>query len=633
MSKGKYSAENIKVLEGLEAVRKRPGMYIGSTDKPGLHHLVWEVVDNSIDEHMIGVGDVIKATINKDGSMTIEDCGRGMPVDMHPIYKRPAMEIIVTKLHAGGKFDGKAYAVSGGLHGVGISVVAALSSLMTVEVRKDGKIYSQSYSIGKPIADIKVIGKYSNGPNGTKVTFMPDDTIFTTVEFDYSTIATRFREMCFLNAGLKIIFVDNRKEVVKKNEFHYEGGLQEFVKWLNRTRNSVHQKIIYFKKQEGSTIAEVAIQYTDSYNENIQGFVNTINTVEGGTHVSGLKTALTRVVNDYGTKKGMLKKDQKLSGDDVREGITAIISLKLAEPQFEGQTKTKLGNGEVKGLIDSMATTALTEFFEENPSVAKNIINKCLSALKAREAAKRAKDLVRRKNALSGGGLPGKLADCSSRKTENTELYVVEGDSAGGTAKSGRDRETQAILPLRGKILNVEKSNPSRALGSEMISNLVTAIGTGVGEIFDINKLRYGKIIIMTDADVDGAHIKTLLLTFFFRYLPQLVEDGRIFVAVAPLYSIKKGNKIYYVYTNDELKTKVKELNSKGEVGRFKGLGEMNDEQLWDTTMNPKTRILKQVSIQDAVEADETFSLLMGDAVAPRRQFIEENAEHAEVDL
>ncbi len=629
----KYSAENIKVLEGLEAVRKRPGMYIGSTDKPGLHHLVWEVVDNSVDEHMIGVGEVIIVTINKDGSMTIEDDGRGMPVDPHPVYKRPAMEIIVTKLHAGGKFDGKAYAVSGGLHGVGISVVAALSSDMTVEVRKDGSIYSQSYKIGIPKADMKIIGKCEKKEHGTKVTFMPDDTIFSTVDFDYKTIVTRFREMCFLNAGLKIVLKDLRGEKEKKEEFHYKGGLEEFVKWLNKTRKPIHQKIINFERKEGSTIANIAIQYTDSYNENIQGFVNTINTIEGGTHVAGLRTAITRVINDYATKKGMFKKGEKLSGDDAREGITAIISLKLAEPQFEGQTKTKLGNGEVKGLIDSMATSALSEFFEENPTIAKNIISKGIYSMKAREAAKKARDLVRRKNALTGGGLPGKLSDCSGRKMENTELYIVEGDSAGGTAKSGRDRETQAILPLRGKILNVEKSNPAKALGSEMISNLVTAIGTGVGEVFDIKKLRYGKIIIMTDADVDGAHIKTLLLTFFFRYVPQLVEEGHVFVAVAPLYSIKKGGKIYYVYTSDELKKKVEEFGGKGEIGRFKGLGEMNDEQLWDTTMNPKTRRLKQISVEDAVEADETFSLLMGDAVAPRRQFIEENADKAEVDL
>jgi DNA gyrase subunit B len=629
----KYNAENIKVLEGLEAVRKRPGMYIGSTDKPGLHHMVWEVVDNSVDEHMIGICDTIKVTINKDNSVTVEDNGRGMPVDPHPVYKVPAMEIIVTKLHAGGKFDGKAYAVSGGLHGVGISVVAALSKLMEVEVRKDGKVYKQSYKIGVPLTKVENIGKYSEKGNGTRVTFHPDDTIFSTTDFDYKTMATRFREMCFLNAGLKIVLTDNRPEKPKKDEFHYQGGLSEFVKWLNKTRKPIHQKIVYFKKQEGSTVAEIALQYTDSYNENIQGFVNTINTIEGGTHVVGLKSALTRVINDYATKKGSLKKGQKLTGDDAREGITAVISLKLAEPQFEGQTKTKLGNGEVKGLIDSMASSALSEFFEENPAVIKSIIAKTLAALKAREAAKKAKDLVRRKNALTGGGLPGKLADCSSKKTENTELYVVEGDSAGGTAKSGRDREIQAILPLRGKILNVEKSSPSRALSSEMISNLVTAIGTGVGDHFDISKLRYNKIIIMTDADVDGAHIKTLLLTFFFRYMPRLVEAGHIFVAVAPFYSIKKHGKMHYMYNNEELRKKKEELGENIEVGRFKGLGEMNDEQLWNTTMNPKTRRLKQIEIDDAVEADETFSLLMGDAVAPRRQFIEENAEKAEVDL
>ena len=628
-----YSAKNIKVLEGLDAVRKRPGMYIGSTDKPGLHHLIWEVVDNSIDEHMIGFGDTINVTINKDNSVTVQDFGRGMPVDMHPKYKVPAMEVIVTRLHAGGKFDGKSYAVSGGLHGVGISVVAALSKEMTVEVRKEGKIYSQSYNIGKPLTKVQVIGSCNKEESGTKVTFMPDDSIFSTLDFDYKTILTRFREMCFLNAGLKIFLKDERGNEIKEDKLHYEGGLEEFVKWLNKTRTALHQKIVHFKRQEGSTIVEVAIQYSDSYNENILGFVNTINTIEGGTHVIGLKSAITRVINDYGTKKGILKKDEKLSGDDAREGITAVISLKLQEPQFEGQTKTKLGNGEIKGIVDSITTSALSEFFEENPSVAKSIIQKCVSALKAREAAKRAKDLVRRKNALTGGGLPGKLADCSNKKKENTELYIVEGDSAGGTAKSGRDRKYQAILPLRGKILNVEKANPAKALGSEMISNLVTAIGTGVGEGFDIEKLRYGKLIIMTDADVDGAHIKTLLLTFFFRYFPQLVEEGHIFVAVAPLFSIKKGNKIHYVYTTEDLNKKVKELGGKGEVSRFKGLGEMNDEQLWETTMNPAKRRLKQISIQDAVEADETFSLLMGDAVAPRKKFIEENAHKAEVDL
>jgi DNA gyrase subunit B len=629
----KYSAKDITVLGGLEAIRKRPGMYIGSTDKYGLHHLVYEVVDNSVDEHMVGACSTIKITLNKDGSVEVEDDGRGMPVDMHPVYKKPAMEIIVTKLHAGGKFDNKVYAVSGGLHGVGISVVAALSKLMTIEVKKDGKVYSQSYEIGKPLENIKVLRKCELSEQGTKVTFMPDNRIFSTTDFDYKTLSTRFRETCFLNAGLKIILKDSRGEE-KKEIFHYEGGLVEFVKWLNKTRKAIHSKPIYFKREEEKTIAEVAIQYTESFNENILGFVNSINTIEGGTHVIGLKSALTRVINDYGTKKGILKKGQKLSGEDVREGVTAVISLKMSNPQFEGQTKTKLGNGEVKGIVDSISTSALTDFLEENPSVAKSILIKATSALRAREAAKRAKDLVRRKNALGGGnGLPGKLADCSSRKRELTELYVVEGDSAGGTAKGGRDRETQAILPLRGKVLNVEKSNPSKALGSEQISNLITAIGTSVGESFDINKLRYNKIIIMTDADVDGQHIKALLLTLFYRYMPLLIEAGHIFVAVAPFYKIKKGTKEYYVYTGEELKNKLKETGAKSEVSRFKGLGEMNDEQLWDTTMNPKTRRLKQISIEDAVEADETFSLLMGDAVAPRKEFIEENADKAEVDL
>jgi DNA gyrase subunit B len=633
MTDKNYSAKDITVLEGLEAVRKRPGMYIGSTDKYGLHHMVWEVLDNSVDEHMAGVATTIDVTINKDNSVVIVDDGRGMPVDPHPVYKRPAMEIIVTKLHAGGKFDNKAYAVSGGLHGVGISVVSALSSDMNVEVTKDGKIYSQGYKIGKPKADMKIIGKADKKLHGTKVTFLADDSIFSAIDFDYKTMATRFRETCFLNAGLRINFTDLRGEKEKKESFHYEGGLVEFVKWLNKTRKPIHVKPIYFKREENKTIAEVAIQYSDSYNENIQGFVNTINTIEGGTHVAGLKSALTRVINDYGTKKGVLKKGQKLTGDDVREGITAVISLKIAEPQFEGQTKTKLGNGEVKGIIDSMATSALNDFLEENPAVAKSIMLKATAALKAREAAKKAKDLVRRKNALGvGSGLPGKLADCSSKKMETTELYIVEGDSAGGTAKGGRDRETQAILPLRGKVLNVEKSNPAKALGSEQISNLITAIGTSVGESFDISKLRYNKIIIMTDADVDGQHIKALLLTLFYRYVPQLIEEGHVFVAVAPFFKIKKGMKEHYVYNSEELKKKLAELG-KGDVSRFKGLGEMNDEQLWSTTMNPKTRRLKQVSIEDAVEADETFSLLMGDAVAPRRAFIEENADKAEVDL
>ncbi len=633
VEKSDYSAKDIKVLEGLEAVRKRPGMYIGSTDKYGLHHMVYEVVDNSVDECLAGVCTTINVTINKEGSITVEDDGRGMPVDQHPVYKKPAMEIIVTKLHAGGKFDKKSYAVSGGLHGVGISVVSALSKDMTVSVKKGGDIYSQSYKTGIPVSSMKKIGKTGKSETGTKVTFFPDETIFNTVKFDYSTLATRFREICFLNAGLKIIFIDLRGEKEKKEEFHYIGGLQEFVKWSNKTRKELH-KPVYFKKEQDQIVAEIAIQYTENYNENIQGFVNTINTIEGGTHVVGFKTALTRVINDYSTKNNILKNGQKLTGDDVREGLTAIISLRVPEPQFEGQTKTKLGNGEIKGIVDSITSLALSEFFEENPTIAKKIAQKASAALKAREAAKKAKELVRRKNALTvGSGLPGKLADCSSRKKELTELYIVEGDSAGGTAKGGRDREIQAILPLRGKVLNVEKSNPAKALGSEQISNLITAIGTGVGEHFDISKLRYNKIIVMTDADVDGQHIKSLLLTLFYRYLPQLIEEGHIFIAVAPFFKIKKGMKEYYVYNSEELKKKMEEIGGKGEVSRFKGLGEMNDEQLWSTTMNPKTRRLKQISIEDAVEADETFSLLMGDVVAPRRFFIEENADKAEVDL
>lgn len=629
--KKEYNAENIKVLEGLEGVRKRPAMYIGSTAKEGLHHLVYEIVDNSVDEAMAGICTKIEVIINKDGSVTVIDNGRGMPVDMHPVYKKSAMEIIVTKLHAGGKFDKGSYAVSGGLHGVGISVVAALSKKMRVEVKREGKIWMQEYKIGVPQDKVDIIGKYEGKETGTSVTFYPDDTIFSTTNFDFNTLATRFREIAFLNAGLKIVFSDERND--KKEEFVYAGGLVEFVKWLNRTKQTLHSKPVYFKKQAEDLVAEIAIQYNDSYNDNIQSFVNTINTIEGGTHVAGFKTALTRVINDYAEKKGIIKKDEKLEGDDVREGLTAVISVKVKEPQFEGQTKTKLGNSEIKGIVDSVTTSSLAEFFEENPTIANAIAKKATEALKAREAAKKAKELVRRKNALGSGGLPGKLADCSSKKAEETELYIVEGQSAGGTAKGARDRDCQAILPLRGKILNVEKANHAKALSSEEIGNLITAMGTGVGDQFDIEKLRYGKVIIMTDADVDGAHIKTLLLTLFFRYVPALIDSGHIFVAVAPLYKVRKGQKDSYVYSDEELKKVLKDMSGDPEVSRFKGLGEMNDEQLWDTTMNPKTRILKQVSVEDAVEADETFSILMGDAVGPRRQFIEENAKNAEVDL
>ncbi len=624
-----YEAKDIKVLEGLEGVRRRPAMYIGSTAKEGLHHLIYEVMDNAVDECLAGFCSVIDITINNDGSVTIDDNGRGMPVDIHPVYKKSAMEVIVTRLHSGGIFDNNAYAISGGLHGVGISVVAALSKKMSVEVKKTGKIHKQEYKIGKPITKVKIIGKTDKSATGTKVTFTPDDSIFSTTKFDFNTLSTRFREVCFLNAGLKINFKDEINK--KKEEFHYAGGLVEFVKWLNKTRAPLH-KPIYFKKQSESTIIEVSIQYTDNYNENIHGFVNTINTIEGGTHVVGLKTAITRVINDYAVKNKILKNGEKLQGDDIREGLTAIISMRLQEPQFEGQTKTKLGNSELKGIVDSIASTALSEFFEENPGIAKKIVQKSVNALRARQAAKKAKDLVRRKNALGGSGLPGKLADCSSKKSSQTELYIVEGDSAGGTAKGARDKEYQAILPLGGKILNVEKSNPAKALSSEEIANLITAIGTGIGDEFNLEKLRYNKLMIMADADVDGQHIKTLLLTLFYRYTPQLIESGHIFVAVAPLYKIRKSGKDYYVYSDDELKKTLSKLG-KGDVSRFKGLGEMNADQLWDTTMNPKTRIIKQISVEDAVEADETFSILMGDVVEPRRKFIEENSTKAELDL
>ncbi len=622
-----YSAEKIKVLEGLEGVRKRPSMYIGSTSKDGLHHLIYEAVDNSVDEALAGSCTEIKVSINKDGSVTIEDDGRGIPVDAHPIYKIPAVQVALTKLHAGGKFDKKSYMISGGLHGVGISVVNALSKKLIIEIKRGGKIYSQEYSRGDAKTKLKVVGGCSKGETGTKITFWPDEQIFSTVDFDYKVLETRFREIAFLNAGLKIILNDEIKN--KKEEFFATGGLIEFVKWMNKSKEALH-KPIYFKREMDHTIIEVSFQYNSGYQDNIFGFVNTINTVEGGTHVSGFKTALTRVINDYAKKKGLLK-DGSIAGDDTREGLTSIISIKLPDPQFEGQTKTKLGNSEVKGFVDSIVTSALGEFFEENPSVAKKIISKALDAARARMAAKKAKDLVRRKNAFSLGGLPGKLHDCSKKKSDDTELYLVEGQSAGGSAKNARDKEIQAILPLRGKILNVEKSNPARALSSEEIMNMITVIGTGVGEQFNLEKLRYGKVVIMTDADVDGEHIKTLLLTFFFRFMPELIENGNIYVALPPLYRIRK-RKDYYVYSDDELKKMTEKLGTVN-VTRFKGLGEMSLQQLWSTTMNPKTRTIKKIFIEDAVEADHTFSMLMGDDVQSRKMFIQENAKEANLDI
>ena len=627
--KSNYNAESIKVLDGLEGVRKRPAMYIGSTGKDGLHHLVYEVVDNAVDEHLAGACNDIKVTINEDNSVSVIDNGRGIPVDMHPIYKKPAMEIIVTKLHAGGKFDNKSYAVSGGLHGVGISVVAALSKKMTVEVKRDGKIYSQSYHIGKPTHDVKVIGKAEKEETGTKVTFWPDDSIFSAIKFDDDILIARLREIAFLNAGLVIDY--ENKTSKKKEKFNFAGGLVEFLKWLNKTKNPIHSKPIFFEKKVDSTVISVGIQYTEGYQDRIFGFVNTINTIEGGTHVTGFKTALTRVINDYAVKQ--MKSDLKLEGDDAREGITAVISIRIKEPQFEGQTKTKLGNSEVKGFVDSVVTEQLAQFFEENPAIAKSITNKVINAAKARSAAKKARDLVRRKGALSSGALPGKLADCSSKKLEKTELFIVEGESAGGSSKQARNKEFQAILPLRGKILNVEKANPHKIFENEEISLLASAVGTGIGEHFNFDKLRYGKIIIMCDADVDGSHIKTLLLTFFYRFAGKLIDSRRIFVAMPPLYKVRKGSQDYYVYNDDELKKITNKLGGNLNVQRFKGLGEMNPQQLWETTMNPKTRTLKMISVEDAVEADEVFSTLMGEAVEPRKQFIIEHAKNANLDI
>jgi len=623
-----YSAESIKILEGLEGVKRRPSMYIGSTSKDGLHHMVYEIVDNSVDEALAGVCKNILVKLNKDGSVTVIDDGRGIPVEINKQYKKSAMEIVFTKLHAGGKFDKDTYKISGGLHGVGASVVNALSSKLIVNVKRGGKVYEQVYKRGNPVDDVKPIGKCKDDETGTTVTFYPDGEIFSTLVFDFATLKKRLQEIAFLNAGLRINLEDEKAD--KKEEFYYAGGLVEFIQHITHSKAPLH-KPIYFKKTSDTTVVEIAIQYTESYNENIFGFVNTINTTEGGTHISGFKSALTGVINDYAKKKGLLK-DVDIEGDDTREGVNAVISLKLADPQFEGQTKTKLGNSEVKGVVDSMTTIALSEFFEENPTIANKIVQKVIASAKAREAAKKARDLVRRKSALGFSGLPGKLADCSSKKFEKTELFICEGDSAAGSSKMARDKEFQAILPLKGKILNVEKSNPAKAFAFEGIINIITAIGTGVKENLQQDKLRYNKIILMCDADVDGQHITTLLLTLFFRYMPQLIENGNVYVAVSPLYRIRKG-KDFYVYSDAEMEKKLKELGGKADVQRFKGLGEMNPEQLWDTTMNPKTRILKRINIEDAVEADKTFSMLMGDEVGPRREFIQKNAHIAELDI
>ena len=624
--KQEYGASQIQVLEGLEPVRKRPGMYIGSTGPRGLHHLVYEIVDNSIDEALAGFCSDIYVSINEDGSILVKDNGRGIPVEVHPKTGKSTLETVLTVLHAGGKFGGGGYKVSGGLHGVGVSVVNALSEWLVAEVHKDGKIYSQRYEKGVPTSDIKVVGETK--VTGTIVQFKPDATIFDEVEYKYETLEYRLRELAFLNKGVKIVLEDKREGREKKKEFHYEGGLIEFVKHLNKTKTGIHPDIVYIEKKVKDYMVEVALQYTDGYTENIYSFANNINTHEGGTHLSGFKTAMTKVVNDYARKNGILKeKDSNLLGEDIREGLTAVISVKLPEPQFEGQTKTKLGNTAVRGVVDSVTVEEIGAFLEENPTTARIIVDKALRAQRAREAAKKARELTRRKSVLESTSLPGKLADCAEKDPEKSEIFLVEGDSAGGSAKQGRDRHIQAILPLRGKILNVEKSRLDKILSSEEIRNMITAFGCSVGEDFDLEKVRYHKIVIMTDADVDGAHIRTLLLTFFFRYMRPLIENGYVYIAQPPLYKVKKQKKEYYVYSDKELNVLLEQLGRTGiELQRYKGLGEMNAEQLWETTMNPETRTLLQVSIEDASMADEIFSMLMGDKVAPRKEFIEENA-------
>ena len=621
-----YGAEQIQILEGLEAVRMRPGMYIGSTSERGLHHLVYEVVDNSIDEALAGYCDHIDVTIHKDNSITVVDNGRGIPVDMHESGK-PAVEVVLTVLHAGGKFGGDGYKVSGGLHGVGVSVVNALSTSMEVQVKRDGKIYEIAFERGVTTKPLTVVGTTTE--TGTRVHFVPDPEIFSVTTYSYETLRHRLRELSFLNHGITIGLHDERVEPVRSESFHFEGGISSFVEHLNRKKEVLNPEPIYFNGVKDATVVEIAMQYNDSYQENIYSFVNNINTEEGGTHLAGFKLALTRAANDFARKQGILKdKDSNLSGDDVREGLTCVISLKIREPQFEGQTKTKLGNSEVRGIVDSIVTEGLSEYFDENPAITKRIIEKAIMASRAREAARKARELTRRKNALEVSSLPGKLADCSVKDPEQAEIYLVEGDSAGGSAKQGRDRRFQAILPLRGKILNVEKARLDKIFANAEIRTMITAFGTGISEDFDLSKRRYGKIIIMTDADVDGAHIRTLLLTFLYRYMKPLIEHGHVYIAQPPLYQIRKGKKHWYTYSDDELAKKLDEVGRDGvTVQRYKGLGEMNPEQLWETTMDPEGRTMLRVEMEDAEEADELFTILMGDKVEPRRQFIEENAK------
>ena len=626
-----YDASDIQVLEGLDPVRKRPGMYIGSTGPRGLHHLVYEIVDNSIDEALAGICDHIIIKINKNGSVEITDNGSGIPVDIHPQTGKSTVETVLTILHAGGKFDNSAYKVSGGLHGVGVSVVNALSNKLVATVKRNGKIYRQEFARGIRKSDLEVIGETNTDETGTTIYFEPDDTIFETVEFSDEVLAKRFREMAFLNKGIKIEFIDERKDL--KEVFHYEGGIKSFVEFINAKKKPVHDEIIYIDEIREETAVEIAIQYTDSYSEVVLSFANNINTEEGGTHLSGFRSALTRTLNDYGRKNNIIKeKEENLSGEDVREGISAVISVKLPDPQFEGQTKAKLGNSETRGIVDSVLSEDLAVFLEENPRVGKQILDKALSARRAREAARKARDLTRKKNNLESMTLPGKLADCQNDDPKRNEIFLVEGNSAGGSAKDGRDSAYQAILPLRGKIMNVEKARLDRMLNSSEIRAMITAFGTGIGEEFDLEKLRYDKIIIMTDADVDGAHIMTLLLTFFFRYMKPLIGEGHVYVAQAPLYGIEKGTKILrYCHNEKELRLALKEYkDSKVNIKRYKGLGEMDPEQLWETTMNPDNRLLLKVNIDDLAEADDTFSILMGTEVEPRRDFITENAVYAD---
>ena len=624
-----YGASQIQILKGLEAVRKRPAMYIGDVSIRGLHHLVYEVVDNSIDEALAGFCTQVDVAIEKDNSITVIDNGRGIPVDIHPDKKKSALEVVMTILHAGGKFDNKSYKVSGGLHGVGVSVVNALSEWCEVEVYRDGKIHYQKYERGVPKADVKSKGSIKK--TGTKTHFLADNKIFNKVVFNYDVLCERLRELAFLNKNLTIRIKDNRDGKERTDTFKYKGGIVEFVKYIDQNRDPIQKKVIYFESERDNVPVEIALQYNNGYTENIFSYVNNIHTIEGGSHLVGFKAALTRTLNSYATKNKLLKNENfNLSGEDVREGLTAIISVKHTEPQFEGQTKTKLGNSEVKGIVESIVGDGLSLFLEENPSVGKKIIEKSVASARTREAARKARDLARRKTALNGSGLPGKLADCSIKDPDHCEVFLVEGDSAGGSAKQGRDRRFQAILPLKGKILNVEKARLDKILSNEEIKTIVTALGTGIGrDVFDVEKLRYGKIIIMTDADVDGAHIRTLLLTFFFRYMKELVELGHIYIAQPPLYRVKKGKQETYIYDEDELEKTINRIGKNGvNIQRYKGLGEMNPDQLWKTTMDLETRTVLQVTIEEAAASDLIFSTLMGDKVEPRRKFIEENAKY-----